>query len=64
MIVGGPRSPPKHLRLAGLTQLDPSRPLRYLEIRVVPTDSKVYRRFWDTGSEWIVRHMVLEAKKR
>lgn len=64
MLLGGPNSPPKFNRLSGLTQLDPSRPLRHLEIRLVPADSKAYRLVWDTGSDWLVRHMLLEAKKR
>lgn len=64
MILGGPNSPHLHTRLAGLTQLGVNRPLRYLDIRLVATDSMVYRTFWDTGADWVVRHMVLEAKKR
>lgn len=52
------------MRLSGLTQLDEGRPLRHLEVRLVPTDSKTYRLFWDTGGEWVVKHMVLEAQKR
>ncbi|GMK54292.1 hypothetical protein CspeluHIS016_0108780 [Cutaneotrichosporon spelunceum] len=64
MIQGGPNSPGTHTSLQCLSSLDEDRPLRFLDIRLVPTESVPFRRFWDTGSSWLVGHMRMEAKKR
>ncbi|BEI80049.1 hypothetical protein CcaverHIS002_0105780 [Cutaneotrichosporon cavernicola] len=64
MIQGGPNSPGQHTTLQCLSSLDKDRPERFLDIRIVPTESVPYRIFYDTGSSWLVSHMRLEAKKR
>ncbi|KLT43044.1 Nucleotidyltransferase [Cutaneotrichosporon oleaginosum] len=64
MLMSGPNSPPTHVQMGGFSSLGEDRPLRHLEIRIVPMESVPYRLFWDTGAEWLVRHMVLEARKR
>lgn len=64
MLGGGPNSPPTHTWMQALSSLGEDRPLRHLELRIVPIESVPYRLFWDTGASWLVGHMKRQAKRR